>query len=334
MPAFDDMGKLLTTLGKGYEYQAFPLEDLGTAERIAKLDIIFLACSGVPESWLGQRVGIGARPGTETFTANQKVLDQVKTSLRDFVGRGGTLYASDWHFNVVSMAFPEFVDAGKAGEGQVQVVSADVVDPKLRKLVGEKIQLKFDKPGWRPAAFGGKNVTTYLEGSYTASDGAKRTAPLLIQFRFEKGAVIFTSFHNEVQNSKIESDLLRYLVFTTITAGLDEKVAGEEITDLGPGTLVLGEGGLFTAAGSRSLTRTWRCAGPGPVRFHLLFRNQGARLKLTVTGPDGKSYEQQGMDSLSIAVPQAAAGDWTATVTAVELSGQIPCKLAVGVEKK
>ena len=45
-----------------------------------------------------------------------------------------------------------------------------------------------------------------------------------MQFPFGEGNVIFTSFHNETQNSQTELELLRYLVFTAVNAQLDTGV--------------------------------------------------------------------------------------------------------------
>ena len=53
--------------------------------------------SGVPASWLGRKIGKGDRPGTDVYEPNEEKLARVYESLRQFVSRGGTLYASDLH---------------------------------------------------------------------------------------------------------------------------------------------------------------------------------------------------------------------------------------------
>ena len=39
-----------------------------------------------------------------------------------------------------------------------------------------------------------------------------------MKFKEGQGTVIFTSFHNEAQNSRQEEGLLKYLVFSAVTA--------------------------------------------------------------------------------------------------------------------
>ena len=136
-----------------------------------------------------------------------------------FVGDGGTLYVSDWQFGLVAIAFPEFIDRAQGAAGAVQTVHADVLDPGLQKLLGksDQFEVRASRPG-SPRPSEAAKVTTYLRGSYETVSGDEETAALLVQFPFEAGTVIFTSFHNETQNSRTELDLLRYLVFTAVNA--------------------------------------------------------------------------------------------------------------------
>lgn len=228
-PEYDDMGKLLDTLGTGYRYTQIEFDDLLDEKRLNRHDVVFVTCGYVPNRWVGVRLRNTGRNGGGIYPVRPKIARQLKENLRGYVGRGGTLYVSDLLFDLVAMAFPETVDHSKAGAGAVQTVDAEVVDPGLQRLLGkETIELHFDKPAWRPAAFAGPQVTTLLSGTYkTEADdgqGGEVTGPLLVQFPFEDGSVIFTSFHNEKQNSETERQLLRYLVFTTVTARTDAKV--------------------------------------------------------------------------------------------------------------
>ncbi len=64
-----------------------------------------------------------------------------------------------------------------------------------------------------------------MEGNYYAQDGGKPIlARLLVKFRSGEGNVVFTSFHNAAQNNELERKLLKYLVFTAITAKQESKV--------------------------------------------------------------------------------------------------------------
>jgi len=331
---YDDMGRLLDDLGEGYKYTAFPLDDLQDAKKLSEFDVIFLTCSGVTPAWLDMEhpIGEGPRPGTKSYPVNQKVYKQVQDNLREFVARGGTLYVSDWHYKLLSGAFPEFTDRRKVHEGRVQKLNADVVEVGLRELIGSKLELNFDQPDWFPAAFRGDHLTVYMKGTYQTKEGGEETGPLLVRFPYKDGTVIFTSFHNEKNNSEAEKKLLRYLVFTTVTSGETERITK---------TMVQGGfrprgGGLFSAAKENpSVTQTHRCTEEGPLKFVLGFQGEGARLKLTVTSPDNKKYEKEGTSTLTIDVPTAVVGDWKYTITALDLPNEnFPYTVTGGQKKK
>jgi hypothetical protein len=245
------------------------------------------------------------------------VFNRAAESLRQFVGNGGTLYASDQHFNLVAMTFGDFVDRGAMGSnGAVQEVEADVVDAELKELLGPKMSLRFDLPDWRPAAFAGPKLTEYLRGSYSTSDGGNRTGSLLVKFPYRDGTVIFTSFHNEKQNSEQETKLLRYLVFSAVMAKAD--AAARETMQ--QGGFSPAQQGLFSASAAEpSVTKTYQSTASGPLRFTLVFDNQGGRLRLSVVSPEGKKVEKEGDSTFAIDIPDAAAGPWKYTVTAVKI---------------
>lgn len=329
---FDNMGALLKTLGEGYDYTPFSLEDLRDAEKIGDYDVIFLTCSGVPQTWLKDRIGPSARAGTDDYTPNDEVINHVAENLRHFVEQGHTLYASDLHYMLVARAFPDLADHALAQRGKVQDLSAEVVDDGLRELIGGEMPLKFDQAAWCPAAFQGKDLKVYLRGKYTTDTGGEQTAPLMVKFPVHDGTVIFTSFHNEKQNSETELKLLRYLVFSAVMAEVETKVERTMVQ----GGFSPAKKNLFSAsAGEPSATSVYHADKPGQLQFVLGFQNAGAELKLTVVGPDGKEHVRQGTSTITIDLPNAPAGDWKYTVTAVKLpNANFPFTVTVGQKKK
>lgn len=325
---YDNMGKLLDSLGEGYKFTSFPLEDLQNGENLTKYDVIFLTCSGVPQSWLGKRIGDSQRKGAGLFEPNEEVLKQVSDNLRSFVEGGGTLYASDLHYNLVAKAFADVARPEQGQEGKTQELTAQVVDDGLRELIGGEMPLEFDQAGWYPAAFEGKDVTVYLRGKYATDAGDTQTAPLMVRFPEHDGTVIFTSFHNEKQNSETELKLLRYLVFSAVTAEVETKVQRTMVQ----GGFSPAKRNLFSASSSeQSATSVYHADKPGHLQFVLGFQNAGAQLKLTVVAPDGSKREQQAGSTITIDVPDAEAGDWKYTVTAVKLpSDNFPFTVTVG----
>jgi hypothetical protein len=326
---YDDMGKLLDTLGEGYKHQAFPLEDLSDGNKLAEYDVVFLTCSTAPQSWLGEAGGAGERPGTQQFTPNEEVLGQVAKNLQEFVSRGGTLYASDFHFPLLMRAFPDMIDVHASAKGTVQSVQAEVVDDGLRELIGGKMDLAFDMPGWFAAAFTGKDVSVYLRGKFQTEPSGEQTAPLLVKFPYKDGTVIFTSFHNEKQNNAQELALLKYLVFSAMTAGVESRVRRTMVE----GGFSPAKQNLFSASseGNQSATSVYHCQQAGHLKFVLGFQGEGAELKLSVTGPDGKQLEKRGTSTVTIDVPDAQPGDWHYTITAIKLpSPNFPFTVTIG----
>lgn len=326
-PDYDDVGKLLDSLGSGYAYRPLPLDDLLEADRIGQFDVIFLTCSGYTDAWLGKRSDDKLR-GNEVFGPNPETFERAKTSLRKFVGDGGTLYASDLHLTTLKECFPECFAQGLDERGAPQTVAADVKDDSLRTLLGERIDLTFDMPSWRPAAFSGENVEVLLEGEFKTTNGAVKRAPLLVRFPHGQGSVIFTSFHNEKQTSDKEKHLLRFLVFSTVTAAVD----AEAKRTLARGGFSRTKKDLFSTSRSNPVIgQTFENAKAGDLQFVLAFADQGAELELTVEGPDGIVRRERGVKTLTIDVPGAATGSWRYEIRPITVpSDNFPFTISVG----
>jgi hypothetical protein len=303
---WDDMGRLLDNLGAGYKHQTVSMSDLYDSKKYDDFDVLFLTCSS---------------------EGNDQV---VADNLRRFVARGGTLYASDWRFLVVALAFPDFVNNKVVGEGNVQSLTADVLDPGLADALGTtKIPLVFNLDQWKTAAFGGDRVKVLMKAPrYLTQQNDWAQAPLLVKFGFDKGTVIFTSFHNEAQNSEIEQKLLKYLVFSAVTAQIENEV---HQTMLKGGFSPRKSNLLSASAGQSEFTNVYQTKKAGSVRFVLGFAEQGARLRLTVVGPNGNKRVEEGTSTVVIEAPSAVAGQWRYTVTALTVPyPDFPFTLTVG----
>ena len=327
-PEFDDMGGLLDTLGHGYQYDTIAFHEFLRPEALKQYDVVFLTCGGVPTDWLSERLRDSERGSAGVYRAKPETVRSLYDNLRDFVRDGGTLYVSDLHFDVLVIAFPEFIDDHAAGRGTIQTVNARVVDEGLQKQLGDEISLRFDMRAWRPAAFRQSKVTTYLEGEYELVDGATRNGPLLVSFSYGKGTVIFTSFHNEAQHSDLETLLLRYLVFASVTAREQEEARQ-----------VLVKGGfspsqrnlLALSTEDQPVADFYQNENTGTLQFVLGFANRGAELKLTLTSPKGKKYEESGRETFSIGIDRAEAGKWQYTITPVKVPFRnFPFTLTIG----
>ncbi len=331
-PEYDDMGRLLDSLGEGYRYRTIPYGDFLDAGRLEPYDVVFLTCGGVPRDWLGRRLRDAQRGASAIFSARQEIVDQLHAAIRRFVAQGGTLYVSDFHFDVLAIAFPELVDRSRVGRGIEQTVEAEVLDAGLRHSLGETIPLRFEMRAWRPAAFAGPQVTALLRGTYQTIDGQRVEGPLLVTFPHGDGTVIFTSFHNEAQNSRIETELLHHLVFATVTAREQTHVRRMMVR----GGFSPQQRNLLSASSpSEPVTRSYDCARRGPLQFVLGFEDRGARLRLSIVGPNGSRREKTGTKTFRVDVPDAAAGRWQVTVTPLEIPFRhFPFTLTVGQRKE
>jgi hypothetical protein len=327
---FDDVGRLLDTLGEAYSYRPMPFDDLLEPAKLELFDIVFLTCSGYPENWLGESSGAQLR-GQSLYGPNEATFAKAKESMRRFVTQGGTLYASDRHFNLMAHCFPEFLDSAARGSGASQTVQAQVDDPGLREIIGTVIELTFDQEGWEAAAFAGEGLTSYLHGEFKGIDGRSKTAPLLVKFPHGEGSVIFTSFHNEKQTSEKEKQLLKYLVFSAVTAGVD----AEASRSMAKGGFSQTKKNLFSASTEAdSVSQSYDNKAVSDLQFVLAFPEQGATLELAVTGPDGKTIRKRGTSTITIDVPNAPVGSWTYSITAVKVpSENFPFTITVGKKR-
>jgi hypothetical protein len=306
---WDDMGKLLNEMGDGYRHEVLRIQDIAAnPKKLNDYDVVFLTCAGGGE-------------------------EEIKDALFNYVSNGGILYASDWRFDAVARAFPDMVAKNLVGEGVKQELEADIVDPSLSEaLDSKKIHLRFDLGQWKAAAFGGPRVKTLIQGKYIKELSRQPTvAPLMVKFQVGEGTVIFTSFHNEKQNSRMEKQLLQYLVFTLVTAGVDADVNAK--MDQG-GFAPQRSNLLSTPKRNESITKTYEAKRAADLRFALAFRNEGAKLKFNIKSPDGKEFTKVCEAATIFEVPNAAAGTWTYTVTNIELPyPNFPFTVSVGEKK-
>ena len=93
-----------------------------------------------------------------------------------------------------------------------------------------------------------------------------------MRFSFGEGTVIFTSFHNEAQNSQTELDLLRYLVFSAVNAQLD---AGVQRTMVRGGFSPVERNLLSASGGRQKLAGTYECGGARSLQFVVGFEDRG-----------------------------------------------------------
>ena len=220
------------------------------------------------------------------------------------------------------------LSAASRGSGRAQVVTAQVLDSGLQELLGTTVSLNFDTNNWDPARFEGNGATIFMRGPFKTMTGRQVEAPLLVKFPAGHGTVIFTSFHNEAQNSRQEEALLRYLVFSAVNA---EAEALSDKTMISGGFSPTKRSLISHSSGQPSVTRTYVSPSGTPLRFALSVTGQGARLKLSLVAPTGDVYEKEAQATLVVEAAGAPAGEWRYTVTAIQVPYEnFPFSVSVG----
>ncbi len=227
--------------------------------------------------------------------------------LHDYVSRGGTLYASDLRYDTVVAAFSEVRDRASIALGVPQELRGDVISPELRDLVGPVIPLQFKSERRRPAAFRGDDVSILIKGELKTTAGAPIDAPLAVRFPIGKGTVIFTSFHSEGRVSGVEAKLLKFLVLKAVTSVAEVRLT-DALADAGFATRAIAA--TAASAGEHPAYHTYQHETTGALRFSLDPARPGARLRLEVVDPNGKTTTKRGESTLTIELATASPGRW------------------------
>jgi|GEM_PF-4702146 len=98
-----------------------------------------------------------------------------------------------------------------AHDGPVGTLNCQVIDPDLSQVLGQWVQLNFNGVGWAYPMQFSKDVNVLI--TFGAPKGKIAVA---FTFTFGEGKVVYTSFHNHANTSKIEQALIAYLVATPI----------------------------------------------------------------------------------------------------------------------
>jgi hypothetical protein len=145
-------------------------------------------------------------------------------ALAEFVRSGGCLYASDHADTLVTEAFPNVFSFG-GQVGRKGRVTAAVVDPELKQIVGPTIKIQFDMGFWTILRGCRGDILLRAEG------GPYSDLPIMAYVEYGLGSVFYTCFHNRAQASEQEKSLLQLLVLKqiSVTSGTTVEQAGRSL---------------------------------------------------------------------------------------------------------
>jgi hypothetical protein len=152
--------------------------------------------------------------------------EQIIQNIRDYVTSGGAVYASDWAYDVIEIAWPEALNFVGADEipnaaqlGEYGLINAAVSDEALAEWLGkDHIQIEYDLPVWPAIEGAAMTVSVHLTGAIDYREGTNvytlTAVPLLVSFTSGDGKVAFATFR-VAKNAKADVMLtLQYMMYS------------------------------------------------------------------------------------------------------------------------
>lgn len=150
-------------------------------------------------------------------------LPALAPQLDRWVRAGGSLYVSDWAWQVVEAAWPEAIDFHGADTsfeapavGAAATVQADVVDTVVAYAVGDDTaEIIYDLDAWVVLDQAGEGVDVLVQADVVTmtATSALTDRPLAVRFS-PGGRVVFTSFHNDRQITRDMDAALREIILS------------------------------------------------------------------------------------------------------------------------
>ncbi len=199
---YDDFQLVLTNMGfanydlvdglTGDELVAF----LSDPDALEHYDIIFFNGGHLEEDVIYDSDGSDTEGQVDTILQN----------IAGYVEAGGTIYGSDWAYDVIEQVWPTRVNyvgddntPDDAQKGEYDYVQAAVSDSALAEFLGKNyIEVEFDLPVWPVMDSVDGSVSVHLSATVEYREGIETISlparPILISFTAGEGKVVFASF--------------------------------------------------------------------------------------------------------------------------------------------
>jgi hypothetical protein len=193
---------------------------LSDADAMAQFDIIFFNGGHVEDNV------IYVTEDEETGeTPDSTATDLAMANIRAYVEGGGSIYASDWAYDVVELGWPDRIDfvgddslTDAAQLGEYDLINAAVSDQSMaRFLDANYIEVQYDLPVWPPIQSISESVSVHLTGSIEYKVGANAytlsAVPLMVSFTAGEGKVAFSTFRVAKNASTDMIMVLQYMMY-------------------------------------------------------------------------------------------------------------------------
>ncbi len=142
-------------------------------------------------------------------------------AMRNFLNAGDKrIYASDWAYSVAEAIDTSAIDFygddteyGSAQVGVADTVVARVLDPDLIEALGrDSMLINFDLEAWVVMVDVGSGTEVLIKGDAPTDNSTLTDVPFAVIYPYGQGKVLYTSFHNEAQNTEDMDAILEQMI--------------------------------------------------------------------------------------------------------------------------
>ena len=149
----------------------------------------------------------------------------VMDNIREYVTSGGSIYVSDWAYDVVEQGWPDTIDfVGDDDEpdaaqlGEYDFVTAAVSDAAMADWLGSNyVDIEYDLPVWPPIENVSSSVSVHRIGTIDYREGTSTytlsSVPLLVSFSSGEGRVTASTFRVAKNASTDMLLVLQYMMY-------------------------------------------------------------------------------------------------------------------------
>ncbi len=142
-------------------------------------------------------------------------------TLKKFLNDGNRrIYTSDWAYYIAEVIDSSAIDfygddtyEGSAKVGEPSEVTGYIQDNDLKEALGRDTMLiNYNLDSWVVMEGTGSQTDILISGNAPTYNGVLNNVPFAVIYSFGQGKVIFTSFHNEAQNTQDMDIILEQMI--------------------------------------------------------------------------------------------------------------------------